>query len=164
VLIPRWVMALPTSLRRYVLCHEEEHRRARDVLLLFIASIPLIMTPWNLALWWHFRRLSLAVELDCDNRVVAALGNPKVYGELLYKVAQASSAGPRLQPGFLGGRGMLERRLSRLLEPVQISRLERVLLPTIAIALLVVALLSPHPVSDTRVAAKHASANHTVRP
>ena len=36
--------------------------------------------PWNLALWWQLRRLRLAVEMDCDNRVVAALGDPNPYG------------------------------------------------------------------------------------
>ena len=64
VLLPRWALALPQSERQYVLRHENEHRRAHDALLLFVASLPLVLAPWNLALWWQLRRLSLAVEMD----------------------------------------------------------------------------------------------------
>ena len=145
VLVPRWVLALPGMQRRYVLRHEEEHRRAYDAQLLFVASLPLILMPWNLALWWQLRRLCLAVEMDCDNRVVAALGNPNAYGELLLKVAQAGSRGPRLQPAFLGI-GMLERRLNALLVPTQLRHLQRFLVPAAALSLLLLVLWMPHPI------------------
>src|SRR5688572_25185859 len=75
VLLPRWVLAMPEAQRQYVVRHEEEHRRAGDARLLLIASLALILLPWNVALWWLHRRLRLAVELDCDNRVVKSLGN-----------------------------------------------------------------------------------------
>jgi len=94
VLVPRWVLALPKLQRRYVLHHEEQHRKSHDSLVLFVASLTLILMPWNIALWWQLRRLSLAVELDCDNRVVSTLGNARAYGELLLKVAEAASRGP----------------------------------------------------------------------
>src|SRR6266404_4974784 len=115
VLVPRWVLALPGIERRYVVRHEEEHRRAHDARLLFVASLPLLLMPWNLAMWWQLRRLCLAVEMDCDNRVVAQLGDANAYGELLLKVAQVTNRGPRLQPALLGV-GTLERRLTKLLE------------------------------------------------
>lgn len=145
VVVPRWVLALPSAQRRYVLRHEDEHRRSHDALLLFIASLALILTPWNLALWWQLRRLRLAVEMDCDNRVVSALGDPNAYGELLFRVAQAASRGPRLQPAFLGT-GLLERRLSALLAPAPLRQAQRLLLPAIACVLLFVVLTMPHPV------------------
>jgi hypothetical protein len=146
VLIPRWVLALPGAQRQYVVRHEEEHRRAHDAQLLFLASLPLILAPWNLALWWQLRRLCLAVEIDCDNRVVAGLGDRTAYGELLLKVAETSSRGPRLQPAFLGGMGSLERRLTQLLAPEPLRHFQRLLVPALAIALLFVALSMPHPV------------------
>ncbi|HKN58091.1 MAG TPA: M56 family metallopeptidase [Gemmatimonadaceae bacterium] len=145
VLVPRWVLALPGMQRQYVLRHEEEHRRAHDARLLFVASLPLILMPWNLALWWQLRRLCLAVEMDCDNRVVAALGDANAYGELLLKVAQAGSRGPRLQPAFLG-MGMLERRLNALLAPAQLRNFQRFLLPAAALSLLLLVLWMPHPI------------------
>ncbi len=146
VLVPRWVLALPGVQRQYVLRHEEEHRTAHDAQLLFVASLPLILMPWNLAMWWQLRRLCLAVEMDCDNRVVSGLGDATAYGELLLKGAQAGSRGPRLQPAFLGGVGTLERRLSALLAPTPLRHVQRFLLPAAALGLLFVVLLMPHPV------------------
>lgn len=164
VLVPRWVLALPEAQRRYVLRHEEEHRRAHDGRLLFVASLPLLLMPWNLALWWLLRRLSLAVEVDCDNRVVARLGDANAYGELLFKVAQAYARGPQLQPAFLGGVGTLERRLTVLLAPPQLQRFQRFLLPAVALSLVLVVLWMPHPVldSNSNVHASHSPASGDV--
>lgn len=145
VLVPRWVLGLPGPQRKYVLRHEEEHRRAHDARLLFVASLPLLLMPWNLALWWELRRLCLAVEMDCDSRVVAALGNPNAYGELLLKVAQAANRGPRLQPAFLG-MGSLERRLNLLLAPTPLRHAQKFLVPALAFVLLLAVLAIPHPV------------------
>ncbi|MFL5551780.1 MAG: M56 family metallopeptidase [Gemmatimonadaceae bacterium] len=146
VLVPRWVLALPKTERQYVLRHEEEHRTSRDGLLLFFASLPLILMPWNVALWWLLRRLCLAVEMDCDRRVVGTLGDAHAYGELLLKVAEAGNRGLRLQPAFLGI-GMLERRLTQLLAPTQLRSLQRLVVPALALALLVLVAWMPHPVS-----------------
>ena len=153
VLVPRWVLALPRTQRRYVLRHEDEHRKAHDARLLFVASLALILMPWNLALWWQLRRLRLAVEMDCDSRVVGALGDARAYGELLLKVAQASSRGPRLQPALLGV-GMLERRLTQLVAPAPLKQIQRFLLPAVASGLLFVVLKMPHPVFE------HAPTSH----
>ncbi len=146
VLVPRWVLALPGMQRQYVLRHEDEHRRSHDATILFVASLTLILAPWNIALWWQLRRLCLAIEMDCDNRVVAGLGDATAYGELLLKVAQAASPGPRLQPAFLGGMGTLERRLTALLAPTPLRYVQRFLLPTVALGLFFLVLLIPHPV------------------
>ena len=145
VVVPRWVLSLPNVQRQYVLRHEEEHRRAHDAHVLFATSLPLLLFPWNLAFWWLLRRLCLAVEKDCDNRVVAALGDAHGYGELLFKVAQAASHGPRLQPAFLGGAGTLERRLTELLGPPR-QRAQRFIAAAAACVLLALALSLPHPV------------------
>ena len=145
VLVPRWVLALPSRQREYVLRHEEEHRRSRDGLVLFIASLPLILMPWSLAYWWILRRLCLAVEMDCDKRVVGALGDAHAYGELLLRVAEAGSRGPRLQPAFLG-MGMLEHRLTELVAPTRLRHLEKVFVPCLIVALLALVVWMPHPV------------------
>lgn len=144
VVIPQWVLGLPGVQRQYVVRHEEEHRTAHDARLLCAFSILVCLTPWNLPLWWQLHRLRLAVEMDCDSRVVSALGGPHSYGELLFKVAEASSRGPRLQPAFLGA-GMLERRLTALLAPSPRRILARVLAPALAIALVYVMVSVPHP-------------------
>jgi bla regulator protein blaR1 len=146
VLLPRWVLALPGEQRQYVVRHEEEHRKAHDALLLFVASLPLLLMPWNAAMWWQLRRFCLAVEMDCDNRVVNALGDATAYGELLLRVAEASSRGPRLQPALLGGMGTLERRLTVLLAPTRLRYAQRFLLPAVAFGLLLIVAWMPHPV------------------
>jgi bla regulator protein BlaR1 len=148
VLIPRWVLAMPGAQRQYVLRHEEEHRRSHDARLLLVASFAAVLMPWNPAMWWQLRRLRLAVEMDCDNRVVNALGNPDAYGELLLKVAEASNRGLRLQPAFLGGVGMLERRITRLVSPAPLRKIQKFLLPLLAVALLLVVLKMPHPINS----------------
>jgi len=145
VLVPRWVLALPDKQREYVLRHEEEHRKSHDGLVLFIASLPLILIPWNIAFWWILRRLCLAVEMDCDKRVVGALGDAQAYGELLLRVAEAGSRGPRLQPAFLGV-GMLERRLNQLVAPTRLRHLQKILAPCLIVALLALVVWMPHPV------------------
>jgi hypothetical protein len=164
VLVPRWVLGLPGPQRQYVLRHEEEHRRAHDARLLFAASLPLLLMPWNLALWWELRRLCVAVEVDCDNRVVAALGNHNAYGELLLKVAQAANRGPRLQPAFLG-MGSLERRLTLLLAPTPLRHAQRFLVPALAFGLLLAVVAIPHPVvAHHQHAAMMARATTSVSP
>ena len=156
VLLPRWVLGLPHTQRQYVVRHEEEHRKAHDGQLLFVASLLLIVVPWNLALWWQLRRLSLAIEMDCDNRVVRALGDAPAYGNLLLTIAQATSRGPRLQPALLGGAGTLEQRLIKLMAPKRLRLAQRLALSTVIAILLFVVVSMPHPV---RVKAHvHASA------
>lgn len=145
VVIPNWVLALPEAERRDVLRHEFEHKRAHDTQLLFLASLTVVMTPWNVALWWLLRRLSLAVEVDCDNRVLAGRADAASYGELLLKVA-ATGPTPRMQPAFLGGNGVLERRVRHMLAPTRLARPLRILVRFVAAAVLIIALATPHPI------------------
>jgi beta-lactamase regulating signal transducer with metallopeptidase domain len=148
VVLPRWVLALPVAQRQYIVRHEDEHRRSHDSMVLSLASLSLILLPWNAALWWQLRRLSLAIEMDCDRRVVSSLGDALAYGKLLLTVAQASTrgTGPRLQAALVGRTGMLERRLTALLAPAPLRLAQRLLLPVSAVALLVLVLAMPHPV------------------
>jgi beta-lactamase regulating signal transducer with metallopeptidase domain len=118
-------------------------------------SLPLLLMPWSLALWWQLKRLALAVELDCDNRVVAALGDATAYGELLLTVAQASNGAPRLQPAFLGGMGSLERRLRALVSPNSPGRNQKFVLPVLAAALLFIVVWMPHPILSQDCSSVH---------
>jgi beta-lactamase regulating signal transducer with metallopeptidase domain len=88
VVVPGWALALSEPQRRLMLSHEEEHVRARDPWVLACGAAALVLMPWNPALWWHVRRLRLAVEMDCDARVLARGGPPPEYGELLLQVGQ----------------------------------------------------------------------------
>lgn len=156
ILLPRWVLAMPDAQRQYIVRHEDEHRRSHDATLLFVASLSVILLPWSAALWWQLRRLHLAVEMDCDRRVISTLGNPHAYGTVLLSVAEAGMRGPRLQPALLGRPGMLERRLTALLSPVLLPRPQKVLLAAAALILFGFVVTTPHPVLATHV---HSPAN-----
>jgi len=86
VVLPQWALQLTEWERNLMLAHEEQHVRAGDPALLATALLMVLLAPWNLALWWHWRRLRLAVEIDCDARVLRRGHAAPAYGELLLRV------------------------------------------------------------------------------
>lgn len=98
IVIPRWLLARPAEQQRLVVTHEAEHVRARDHLLLGFGWSAVIVAPWNPVLWYMLSRLRLAVELDCDARVIRRGALPHSYGSLLIDVARHASA---LRPNAL---------------------------------------------------------------
>jgi TonB-dependent SusC/RagA subfamily outer membrane receptor len=88
IVVPAWLFARSTDEQRAVVAHEAEHVRARDPLLLAGASIVTALLPWNPALWFLRSRLRLAVELDCDARVLRGGTSRNFYGNLLIDVAE----------------------------------------------------------------------------
>ncbi len=113
VLLPRAVLDLDAPLRALVLRHEEEHRRARDTWLLFALAIAVAAMPWNLPLWWIARRARLALEVDCDARVLAVEGHTTRYVQVLLLAAQRTNA-PPLTPMLVASRTHLERRIAAM--------------------------------------------------
>ncbi|HKO14924.1 MAG TPA: TonB family protein [Gemmatimonadaceae bacterium] len=112
VVLPDWMLALDAPLRAMVLCHEAEHVTARDPWLLAGAALAVSVMPWNPALWWQARRLRVAVEIDCDARVLRAHPRPERYGLLLLTIAQRRAAGPvLLAPALSESMSQLERRI-----------------------------------------------------
>jgi TonB family protein len=112
VVLPEWIMTLDAPLRALVLRHENEHRTARDPYLLFAAAVAVAVMPWNVALWLHARRLRLAIEMDCDARVLRAHPSPERYGLLMLTIAQRRSmAPPMFAPMLSEPTSQLERRI-----------------------------------------------------
>lgn len=95
IVVPEWVLELDPSLLTLVLRHEQEHIAKRDPALLTAGLVLLIVVPWLPALWWSWRRLRLAIELDCDARVLRAHPNTRAYAQLLLFVSQHRA--PRLR-------------------------------------------------------------------
>jgi TonB family protein len=112
VVLPQWIMSLDSPLRAIVLRHEEEHRAARDPYLLFAAALSVVAMPWNVALWYQARRLRLAIEMDCDARVLRAHPSPERYGMLMLTIAQRRGVAPTLfAPMLSEPTSQLERRI-----------------------------------------------------
>jgi TonB family protein len=112
VVLPEWILSLDQPLRAIVLRHEEEHRSARDPYLLFGATLAVALMPWNLALWLQAKRLRLAIELDCDARVLRAHPSTERYGLLMLTIAQRRSVAPTLfAPMLTEPTTQLERRI-----------------------------------------------------
>ncbi|MGD8279276.1 MAG: M56 family metallopeptidase [Gemmatimonadota bacterium] len=87
IVVPEWLLGASEDAQRVVLLHESEHVRTRDHALLALAPVPVILFPWNVALWWQLRRLRLAIELDCDRRVLAYGVDVERYASLLLEIA-----------------------------------------------------------------------------
>ncbi|MCI0433994.1 MAG: M56 family metallopeptidase [Gemmatimonadetes bacterium] len=110
IVMPRWALELDRSVQRLMLMHEREHLRAGDVRLAAAGLLLLLIFPWNLALWWQFRRLREAVEVDCDRRVLGLDPDAHAYGSLLIEVGRRRSL-PKLALAFAEPESFLERRL-----------------------------------------------------
>ena len=117
VVVPMWVSEVEPSQQKLILAHEVEHRRAGDGVLRFAMAALLVAFPWNPFLWVHYRRLCLAIELDCDHRVMRRLPDRRWhYGDLLVRVGARSGLRPGFAPtGFAERRSFLERRIGKLL-------------------------------------------------
>lgn len=91
IVVPRWLLDLEPPLRTLVLTHEHQHLARGDAAVILASAVASALVPWNPAIWWVTRRLRLAVELDCDRRVIAATGGAERYSKLLLLIAQKQS-------------------------------------------------------------------------
>jgi TonB family protein len=147
VVLPEWALSAEPAARSLILLHEKEHRKARDPDLLLGGTVALMLVPWILPLWWQVRRLQLAVETDCDRRVMRAGADAHAYGVLLLSVGAHSTRQPLLAPtAFSEERSLLERRIEAMTSPNSKRRLVRTALATGVSALSVAAAcMTPRP-------------------
>lgn len=110
IVMPRWALQIDVALRRLLLRHEREHLRAGDPRLLFAGLAAIVCAPWNPFVWIQFLRLRLAVEIDCDARVLRAFGDARGYGSLLLEVGRFRTE-PALAVAFGEPRRFLEERI-----------------------------------------------------
>jgi beta-lactamase regulating signal transducer with metallopeptidase domain len=115
IVVPRWLTKLSPDEQELVIAHERSHLGAHDTQLLTIAVCLLVCMPWNLMLWWHLRRLRLAIEIDCDARVLS-LGYPVArYSETLIAVGERQSASCAMTMARYGSKSFLEQRIHNML-------------------------------------------------
>lgn len=123
IVIPDWLLSREKQEQQLVLSHEQSHIAARDHLLLISACALVALLPWNAALWFMLARLRLAIEIDCDARVLATGVTTQRYGTLLIDLsaAPALSAQRSTLPipvtAFALRTSHLERRLRTMTTP-----------------------------------------------
>jgi hypothetical protein len=118
VVLPEWFDELSEGERRVVLGHEVEHLRARDPAWLLAGTVLVALLPWNLALWWMLRRFHLAIELDCDQRLLSRGTSAGQYGRALLAVADRMRVErPGLAPTFVAPTHQLRERIRALAPP-----------------------------------------------
>lgn len=119
VIVPEWALSLDADARRLLLEHEGEHLRARDPLALALSIGALVVLPWSPALWWQHRRLRVAIEIDCDARVIARTGELRRYGDLLIEVGRRVAPGRPLALALSEPRSTLTRRIDIMTRQTQ---------------------------------------------
>ena len=127
VVMPKWIPELEDRLLRLVFLHEREHQRAGDHRLFAAAVTALVLMPWNLFVWWQVSRLRLAIEFDCDHRVLRRGESPREYADALITVGSRVSGSLLAAAAFAERKPAVERRLRRMTEPLASMRLLRTL-------------------------------------
>ena len=159
IVLPDWVVTLDDRSLALVLRHKREHVRAGDPWLIHLAAIALAAMPWNPAIWWLAARLRLAVEIDCDARVIGSgvgAGNAAAtYSELLLAVAaRPGLSASGMSPALIESTSMLARRISAMFPTkTRFGRMKATAAALTAATVGVIAVALPAPRLEARNAA-----------
>ncbi len=146
VFVPRWVFALDDPSQRLLMAHEMEHVRRRDTALLFAGATSAALMPWNPVVWWMVGRLRLAVEQDCDARVLAAHPGVRRYADLLLTAASRHGLSSRLLAAHFGEHTSdLLRRIEAMTNRDKMPWRKLVVGAVASMALIAVACETPRP-------------------
>ena len=164
LVVPQWVLNAPAERQRMILQHEREHVRARDHLLLGLAPLFAILFPWNPGVWWQLRRFRLAVECDCDARVLRSGAGRAAYGAMLLDVATTKTELNFGLAGLIEPRSLLQRRIEAMKAgQIRKSLTRVVMLQGTALAALATAVILTVPPSAPVLAQAAAQANQAPR-
>ncbi|NUQ21999.1 MAG: M56 family metallopeptidase [Gemmatimonadaceae bacterium] len=146
IVLPAWVLELPHEQRTLAVEHERQHALVRDPLLLLAGALVLAAMPWNLALWYAWHRLRLAIEADCDQRVLRVRPEVHAYGSLILEVSERSLASAAPVLALAEPASHLARRIDLMTTRLQRPTRVRLALTFIASGLCVVlACRAPRP-------------------
>jgi hypothetical protein len=158
VVLPEWALAMSQPQRELILRHEAEHRKARDPYLLLIATSLTALFPWNPALWFQARRLRIAIEIDCDSRVLHRHPRWREYALLLLTIAQRQAGKTRrIAPALSESTSNLERRITAMRSKPAFSPFRSVCLSVAATAAFALACAVEKPESPDRTNPRQAT-------
>ena len=138
IVMPRWAFGMPPMERELMLRHEGEHCIAGDTRVAGLSLLLLTLLPWNLPLWWQVHRLRLAIEIDCDHRVLHRSADVKRYARLLVEIGARRTASRLSALAFARPTPSIERRILAMTD-TRDPRYMRTVGLTLLAALLVVA-------------------------
>ncbi len=114
IVLPAWLLDRPDAEQRMIVAHERAHMEARDPLLLLLGCIAVAVFPWNPFAWWMSRRLRLALEMDCDARVLRGATSSLPYAQILVATAERRATLRFLSAALADSQSDLERRLNAM--------------------------------------------------
>jgi hypothetical protein len=140
IVLPEWAREAEPRVLDTMVAHEREHLRAGDHRLVALGLLAVVAMPWSPAAWWQLRRLRLAVEVDCDARVLRRSRDVHAYGRVLLEVGARARRSPLAAPALTRPTSFLERRIRIMTSPrVRHPRLRAAALGAAAAGLLLAA-------------------------
>jgi bla regulator protein blaR1 len=118
IVVPEWLVSAPLDTQYHVIAHECAHVHAWDSALLALSMLPILLAPWNPLLWWHARRLRMAIEVDCDRRVLIHGIDMKRYAEVLVQFGLRRDSLLGAMASMSESPSSLERRITLMAQPI----------------------------------------------
>ncbi len=153
IVLPRWLLGRRAEEQALVVAHERAHIAVRDPALLVLGAALAVLIPWDPLMWWSLSRLRLAMELDCDARVLRAGAAPLTYGSLLLDLTAALPPSRVRATAFAARPSQLEARiLAMSVPPVTTRRRNGAILAAVCTGIAAVAIACSAEVHDTPTA------------
>ena len=111
IVMPSWAFRMSAQHQELMLRHEAEHCNAGDTRVVGAALLLFMLLPWNLPIWWQVHRLRLAIEIDCDHRVLHRSADVKRYARLLVEIGARGTASRLSALAFARPIPSIERRI-----------------------------------------------------
>lgn len=138
--------------KHYILLHEQTHIRRHDPLIKLAAFLAVTVHWFNPLAWIAYNRMTLDMEMSCDEAVIRKMGNTikKQYSTSLLALAAGERGIGKLPPAF--GEGEVKSRIKNVLHYKKSSTRSSIIAASVVIAVTVGLIFSQPAYSEERVA------------